>query len=304
MSNNHRKIILLLFSTWLFLWATSGSAQPYQSEAHVKVVMRMIGHQMLLLSDDSTSRVLPIQKIEDRYRVQFESEFSFEPTELVLIINTVINESKIAPRYLIEVEDCNTNEVVYSYEVNASDQSDVIPCRGREQPTSCYQLFFTILPPNKTEAELNLDSQTFSNQRTESSPPNTENDLYWFIALGLFLGMGLFFFWRKKSKRKTGPEIIKIGAYKFDKLNMQLSFKNETTELSGKEADLLFLLYTSANTTLERENILKVVWGDDGDYVGRTMDVFISKLRKKLASDSNLKIINIRGIGYKLVVNE
>ena len=53
---------------------------------------------------------------------------------------------------------------------------------------------------------------------------------------------------------------------------------------------------------LEREVILKTVWGDDGDYIGRTLDVFISKLRKKLEANTNLKIVNIRGVGYKLVI--
>ena len=63
------------------------------------------------------------------------------------------------------------------------------------------------------------------------------------------------------------------------------------------------MLYTSENKTLEREHILNVIWGDEGDYVGRTLDVFISKLRKKLIADTNLKIENIRGIGYKFVMN-
>jgi DNA-binding response OmpR family regulator len=84
---------------------------------------------------------------------------------------------------------------------------------------------------------------------------------------------------------------------------MTLSIDNNSVELSGKEVDLLLLLQTSANTTLEREVILKSVWGDEGDYVGRTLDVFISKLRKKLEADSNIKIANIRGVGYKLVVD-
>ena len=55
------------------------------------------------------------------------------------------------------------------------------------------------------------------------------------------------------------------------------------------------------NTTVERDVILNMVWGDEGDYVGRTLDVFISKLRKKLEADSSVKIVNIRGVGYKLV---
>ena len=66
---------------------------------------------------------------------------------------------------------------------------------------------------------------------------------------------------------------------------------------------MLLLLYHAVNTTVEREVILKDIWADDGDYIGRTLDVFISKLRKKLEDDTNVKIVNIRGIGYKLVLN-
>jgi DNA-binding response OmpR family regulator len=63
------------------------------------------------------------------------------------------------------------------------------------------------------------------------------------------------------------------------------------------------LLNNTVNNTVEKEIILKEVWGDEGDYVGRTLDVFISKLRKKLESDDKVKIVNVRGVGYKLVVN-
>jgi DNA-binding response OmpR family regulator len=85
---------------------------------------------------------------------------------------------------------------------------------------------------------------------------------------------------------------------------MELRLKNEVVKLTSKETDLLLLLHTSANSTLERELILKAVWGNEADYVGRTLDVFISKLRKKLDADSSLKIVNVRGVGYKLILNE
>jgi DNA-binding response OmpR family regulator len=84
---------------------------------------------------------------------------------------------------------------------------------------------------------------------------------------------------------------------------MALSFEDKSVELSSKEAELLSLLHNFANAPLEREVILQKVWGDEGDYVGRTLDVFISKLRKKLEADANVKIVNIRGVGYKLVMD-
>jgi DNA-binding response OmpR family regulator len=137
---------------------------------------------------------------------------------------------------------------------------------------------------------------------------------YW-IIIGLIIGLlsliaVLIFIQEKKAnlneieneKSQINPNIIAIGKYKFDKVNMELSYVDSKIELTGKEADLLLLLHKYANETIEREQILKEVWGDEGDYVGRTLDVFISKLRKKLAADDHVKIINIRGVGYKLVL--
>jgi DNA-binding response OmpR family regulator len=56
------------------------------------------------------------------------------------------------------------------------------------------------------------------------------------------------------------------------------------------------------NSTVEREHILKTIWGDEGSYIGRTLDVFISKLRKRLEADTKVKIVNVRGVGYKLIL--
>ena len=115
---------------------------------------------------------------------------------------------------------------------------------------------------------------------------------------------GIFFvFWKKRIPSKSDPNLLTLGAYQFDKRNIELIWEQEQIKLTHKEADLLMLLYDSANTTIERDVILNRVWGDEGDYVGRTLDVFISKLRKKLYADPNVKIVNVRGVGYKLVMD-
>ena len=98
------------------------------------------------------------------------------------------------------------------------------------------------------------------------------------------------------------PNLIPMGSSWFDEKNMVLLFGDNKVELSHKEGELLSLLYASANLPVEREEILKKIWGDDGDYVGRTLDVFISKLRKKLEPENDVKIVNIRGVGYKLLL--
>ena len=94
-----------------------------------------------------------------------------------------------------------------------------------------------------------------------------------------------------------------IGKYQFDHERQVLLFESKEQKLTGKEADLLRLLCLSMNQTLQRQVALKSIWGDDSYFNARSMDVFISKLRKYLSSDPNVEIVNVHGRGFKLVTS-
>lgn len=96
-------------------------------------------------------------------------------------------------------------------------------------------------------------------------------------------------------------EAIEIGNYLFNYAKQTLSFKEKTFHLTSREAELLFQLSEKKNELLDRTFILNKLWGNDDFFNARSMDVFISKLRKKLQHDSNIQIINVRGFGYKLI---
>ena len=98
---------------------------------------------------------------------------------------------------------------------------------------------------------------------------------------------------------KTG-EIFTLGAFQFDCHNLALLHASGTKSLTQKEADILKLLCLNKDRVLKREEILKSVWGDDDYFMGRSMDVFISKLRKYLKEDSSVQITNYHGVGFKL----
>jgi len=106
---------------------------------------------------------------------------------------------------------------------------------------------------------------------------------------------------RSSLQKKT--EIIQIGSYTFNfpKQTIQLNGASDSTMLTHREAHLLFHLYNTKNEVLDRSFILKKLWGNDDFFSGRSMDVFISKLRKKLNQDNNVQIVNVRGFGYKLI---
>lgn len=108
----------------------------------------------------------------------------------------------------------------------------------------------------------------------------------------------------KRSGRSAAEVtgIIKIGSCVFDYKNLDLMHQDKNKKLTTREAMLLKLLCDHAETTVKREEILNKVWGNDDYFAGRSMDVFISKLRKYLSVDDTIEIINYHGVGFKLTV--
>jgi len=105
-----------------------------------------------------------------------------------------------------------------------------------------------------------------------------------------------------RTKVQKTSESLVIGTYTFDFPKQQLAFKNEEpTQLTHREAHLLFHLIKNKNQVLDRSLILNKLWGTDDFFSARSMDVFITKLRKKLQKDESIQIINVRGFGYKLI---
>lgn len=106
---------------------------------------------------------------------------------------------------------------------------------------------------------------------------------------------------RKKLHKRT--ELIEIGKYVFNFPKQALVYQDGEEEfLTHRETHLLYHLCKNKNEVLDRSIILKELWGDDDFFNARSMDVFISKLRKKLKKDKNIQIVNVRGYGYKLIV--
>jgi DNA-binding response OmpR family regulator len=95
-------------------------------------------------------------------------------------------------------------------------------------------------------------------------------------------------------------KIFVAGNIKFDYSNLILLFENSSASLTQREADLLKLLLVNCNRIVKREEILKNIWGDDDYFLGRSLDVFISRLRKLLIPDPTIIIENVHGVGFRL----
>lgn len=108
-------------------------------------------------------------------------------------------------------------------------------------------------------------------------------------------------FRRVKGKRTKEQQVYQLGNMHFDTQKQILTINGESTKLTTKEAELLALLCAHANDILERNHALKQIWVDDNYFNARSMDVYITKLRKLLKPDPTIEIINIHGKGYKLI---
>jgi two-component system, OmpR family, response regulator VicR len=97
------------------------------------------------------------------------------------------------------------------------------------------------------------------------------------------------------------PKLIRIGLYLFDYSNLTLEKDSEIRRLTQREADLLRYLMSNRGQVIRRSVILEQIWGEDDYFLGRSLDVFISRLRKYLQKDENIRIENVHGIGFQFV---
>lgn len=106
-------------------------------------------------------------------------------------------------------------------------------------------------------------------------------------------------FLKRSKKTENTPQKHKVGKYNFDPKNYTLTDTQNTITLTQRESDLLFYFIRHKNSVLKRQDILKAIWGDDDYFMGRSLDVFISRLRKVFADEENITIENLHGIGFR-----
>jgi len=257
----------------------SSCNQENSSKEITKIALRDIGHNLLLFNQDSLSLVLPVTKINNEiYEISFQQELSIQPDSLVHFVKSSLKKANLSERYIVEVFQCEDKEVVYSYEMRNDIEDSIIPCAERTLPLNCYTIQIG-----------------FENKKQSS-----------FIYLWLILPLIIIGFLIRKKKKSTSLPVeqlcYKIGNYKFDKDQSKLLYVEKEISLSKKECELLEILCDNLNDVVKRDELSKRVWEDHGVFVGRSLDTYISKLRKKLKEDTSIKITNIHGIGYKLEV--
>jgi len=252
----------------------------------VKIALRDVGNKLLLTNQDSTSLILPVQKIEaSKYQLSFERELTIFPDTLVKVVQESFQKANLPSHYQLEVKQCKNMEVAYSFLQNANVEKSIVPCNGRTIPQKCYTIEVRFL--EKTT--------------------NSSNKIIWIVLLSLGIIAAFLFFPKRKKIIQFDPTNengISLGKFQFYPDENKLMVKAVEISLSKKEVELLTLFVANPNKIIKREELSKKVWEDHGVFVGRSLDTYISKLRKKLSEDESIKLTNIHGIGYMLEVKD
>jgi len=251
---------------------------------HVEVVLRDLGHQLLLTAKDSSSRVMPVKKLNSTtYQISFQNDFGFISDTLINLVQRTFQKNVLANDYIVNLRNCKQNETVFAFEIN-SQTGDLTPCRGRTLEVSCYVI------------EIELLKKTQFN---------------FFLLLLLIIPLSIVGYYVKDKFRKKeeaasivdNSDYIQLGNFKFHTDNNVLKSENKTITLSEKETKALKIFAENINQIVEREKLMKEIWEDKGIVViSRNVDVLVSKLRKKLSDDNSIKFINVHGRGYKFII--
>jgi energy-converting hydrogenase Eha subunit E len=300
------------------------TARSATDRATEKLVIRQIGHQLLLQAGDSSSRILPVEeRASNDYLIRFTAPFTFVPDTLVATVRRVVAANNLPSNYLVEVVDCSPSaEVVFGFRIQKDNARNVIPCLGRRQEKACYniRILFTVAGDAGTDP--------FSSGLLAGS----------LVAIGVSLLFRALYLRKRKTAGKAGdipapgtsatmditglqhiqpeptPEEIKrevpaptgiaIGSLLFFRESQQLVAGTSIIQLTAKEAKLLHVFANAQQEMIDRDRLMKEVWEDEGVIVGRSLDMFVSKLRKKLQADPRVSILNVHGKGYKLVIGQ
>ena len=300
----HLILSLVIICSAQFNFAQVSAPEEDQDFAdRVNLALRQVGHELLKLEGDTKSTVPPVaSSTPNRYKLNLNHTFNYDT--LPSLLHQAFVAFDITRDYHVMIERCADSTPILGYNALGFALGEVA-CQGREQVSECSNIAITFTDP----------SMTLSNDDAAQDYSNL-------ILLGLLMlvaaALGVWF-WMQKSKSteqvipaeafvltstRRASSIITIGKFSFDHQNQRLESAEQNHDLTFRENKLLHHFAQHINEIQTRDMLIDEVWGDEGVIVGRSLDVFISRLRKLLKSDENISIKNIHGVGYRLELNE
>ena len=253
------------------------------SPEKINLALRRTADGLLRNAGDSTSRIPAIEQTKDgKWQVRLEQTFSYEL--LPVLLHKSLELHGITQSYDVTVRRCDDGTIDLGYNYMDFMSKSGVACGGREMPKGCHYIEI---------AFLNVQNI---------------NNLWLKQGAGFFLLFsslaGFWLFNRKKSKTLlseiSDTDWVEFGHSRLDVANQILICSGIRHTLTYRETKLLMLFATHSGQLLERDYIIQQVWADEGVLVGRSVDVFVSRLRKKLVNDPTIGLAVVHGIGYRL----
>ena len=301
-------LILIALGTLSAFWESkNGTILQQQVSERINLALRQTAHRLLKQAGDSTSIIAAVKKTTNNaYLIRLDHPFNYD--SLPVFLHNSFAAYNIKSKFDVAVWDCKNEELVLGYSSLDFLNGAGVPCVGRNQAMNCsnFTVTFTDLPliSSKIPSVWFLLSGLivliialivyvfyfFSNKKKTLPPSQLSPD---------FFGMFHKDVPSVKSLQTDETHLVFIGHTLFDTHHQTVSIGDSQQKLTFREAKLLQLFCHHKNELLERDFILQQVWEDEGIMVGRSVDVFVSRLRKILKNDTTLKITNVHSRGYR-----
>jgi hypothetical protein len=285
-------VISILITLLVGLTPADKSDDNRQFAQKVNLALRRTAHHLLIAQGDSTSRIPPVRQLNaTTFLIRLDKSFNYR--QLPSLLQKSLRIHAIKASYDVAVLNCANGELQLGYSMQDITGQGEVPCKNRDQQPGCRMLQITFATP------------------TATSPLTL---VWWPWAVGLLLIGGGYSLWRGAQSRELensaarnikaitdeDEKFVQVGNLIFNPVNQSVNIAGITHTLTYREAKLLHLFLRHPNQLLQRDFILKSVWEDEGIIVGRSVDVFVSRLRKLLQADPTLRIVAVHGVGYKM----
>ncbi len=277
-------VVFLMLS---FTGAGLTYANAEQPDAQkINLALRRTADKLLRASGDYTSRIPAVEHTSANvWRIQIRQTLAYDT--LPAILQSSLDQYGIPQSYEVAVRRCEDDVIDLGYHQKDFAQDSTVPCLGREEPDGCHYIEITFTGPAVTKAA---------------------SSWKYILIATIFLAaivLGWWFF-RKPSTPQTDQasdgDWISFGQSRLHLTSQILECEGIRHQLTYREAKLLRLFAAHPGQLLEREQIMQQVWADEGVQVGRSVDMFVSRLRKKLKADATVGIVAVHGVGYKLEI--
>lgn len=260
--------------------------KPVDQSDKINLALRQTGHLLYDFCGDTFSQIPPVEQIsKTEFKLKLENGVDYD--KLPEVLDNSLKSFGVSNSYIVSILTCESESIILGYN-NLSFQNHVIPCRTREQDELCKIIMLNIQNPEPVESKVDYC-------------------MFWLLLFGVIPFL-VFYINRKKIEvsdakplfEKKNTNYLAIGCSTFNPTGLMFSYKDASKALTFREGKLFEYFINHKNEVLKREDIQNHVWEDEGVIVGRSLDVFISRLRKIIKNDESIVIKNIHGVGYRL----